>query len=113
MATTIPSDFTLSEEMRNYAKSKFIQNTEEIFEDFKLYYLSKGTINSNWEAVWKKWVLNNNKYKKHNIHTQTDTDKYKNTILKIKKILSTNKEYAYKVGAIEAQLELLEELKLS
>jgi len=70
--TTIPNNFSLTYEMKQYAKSKFIQNVEEVFENFKLYYQSKGILNSDWEAVWKKWVLNNNKFKNHLIKTTID-----------------------------------------
>ena len=40
-ATIIPSNFILTYEMKQFAKSKFIQNVDDIFEDFKLYYQSK------------------------------------------------------------------------
>ncbi|MEA3554295.1 MAG: hypothetical protein U9R39_07845 [Campylobacterota bacterium] len=72
--TTIPSNFTLTYEMKFFAKSKFIQNVEDVFEDFKLYYQSKGTLNNDWEAVWKRWVLNQNKYKTHLVKTVIDED---------------------------------------
>jgi hypothetical protein len=72
--TTIPNDFTLDIEMTQFAKSKFIQNVEEVFENFKLYYQSKGITNSDWKAVWKKWVLNQNKYKNHLVKTTIDED---------------------------------------
>ncbi len=72
--TTIPSNFALTYEMKQFAKSKFVQNVEEVFENFKLYYQSKGIMNSDWEAAWKKWVLNNNKYKNHLIKTTIDED---------------------------------------
>jgi hypothetical protein len=70
--TTIPNNFSLTYEMKQFAKSKFIRNVEEVFENFKLYYQSKGILNSDWEAAWKKWVLNNNKYKNHLIKTTID-----------------------------------------
>jgi hypothetical protein len=70
--TTIPDNFSLTYEMKQFAKSKFIHNVEEVFENFKLYYQSKGILNSDWEAVWKKWVLNNNKYKNHLVKTTID-----------------------------------------
>ena len=73
-SSTIPSNFTLSYEMKQFAQSKFIQDAEEEFENFKLYYQSKATINSNWEAVWKRWVLNQNKYKNHLVKTVIDED---------------------------------------
>jgi|GEM_PF-2164551 len=72
--TTIPTNFALTYEMRYFAKSKFIQNVEDVFEDFKLYYQSKGTLNNDWEAVWKRWVLNQNKYKTHLVKTIIDED---------------------------------------
>ena len=74
ISQTIPSSFMLSYEMRQFAKSKFVQDVDEMFEDFKLYYQSKGTVNSDWEAVWKRWVLNQNKYKKHLVKTTIDED---------------------------------------
>ena len=71
-ATTIPNNFALNYEMKQFAQSKFLQNIEDVFEDFKLYYQSKSTLNSDWEAVWKRWVLNQNKYKSHLIKTTID-----------------------------------------
>ena len=32
--------------MKQFAQSKFLQNIEDVFEDFKLYYQSKSTTNS-------------------------------------------------------------------
>jgi len=85
-STTIPSNFTLSYDMKQFAQSKFIQNIEEVFEDFTLYYQSKSTINSDWEAVWKRWVLNQNKYKKHLVKTTIDENlTLNNTLLQISK----------------------------
>jgi len=81
-STTIPSNFTLTYEMKQFAKSKFIQNPEDIFEDFKLYYQSKATINSDWEAVWKRWVLNKNKYTNHLIKTVIDENLQLNNSIK-------------------------------
>lgn len=84
--TTIPNNFSLTFEMKAYANSKFIQNVEEVFENFKLYYQAKGTINTDWEAVWKKWVLNQNKYKNHLIKTTIDEGlELKNNFLKVAK----------------------------
>jgi len=71
-STTIPSNFSLTYEMKAFAKSKFVHNIDDVFEDFKLYYQSKSTLNSDWEAVWKRWVLNRNKYKNHLIKTTLD-----------------------------------------
>ncbi len=73
-SSSIPNNFSLTYEMKQFAKSKFIQNVEETFENFKLYYQSKGTVNSDWEAVWKRWVLNQNKYTNHLIKTTIDED---------------------------------------
>lgn len=74
--STIPSDFILTNDMRNYATKNFIpkEYVDITFEDFKLYYQSKAILNSDWEAVWKRWVLNNNKYKNHLIKTTIDED---------------------------------------
>ena len=70
--TTIPNNFALSYEMKQFAQSKFLQNIDDVFEDFKLYYQSKSTTNADWEAVWKRWVLNQNKYKNHLVKTTID-----------------------------------------
>jgi len=72
VSRSIPNNFSLNYEMKQFAQLKFIQNVEETFENFKLYYQSKGTLNSDWEAVWKRWVLNQNKYKNHLIKTTID-----------------------------------------
>lgn len=82
--STIPLDFELNFEMRNYATKNFIPKefVERVFEDFKLYYQSKATLNSDWEAVWKRWVLNNNKYKSHLIKTTIDENMVLSTSMK-------------------------------
>ena len=72
--STIPDNFGLTYEMKQFATSKFVQNVESVFEDFKLYYQSKATTNSDWEAVWKRWILNQNRYKNHLIKTTIDED---------------------------------------
>jgi hypothetical protein len=83
-STSIANNFSLNYEMKQFAKSKFIQNVEETFENFKLYYQSKGTLNSDWEAVWKRWVLNQNRYKNHLIKTTIDEElELKNNFLEI------------------------------
>ena len=85
-STTIPSHFSLTYEMKAFAKSKFVHDIESVFEDFKLYYQSKSTLNSDWEAVWKRWVLNQNKYKNHLIKTTLDENiSLDDTLFKIAK----------------------------
>jgi hypothetical protein len=85
-STTIPNNFSLTYEMSAFAKSKFVHNIEDVFEDFKLYYQSKSTLNTDWEAVWKRWVLNQNKYKNHLIKTTIDENTtLSNEMLKIAK----------------------------
>jgi len=90
---TIPNNFSLNYEMKQFAKLKFIQNVEETFENFKLYYQSKGTLNSDWEAVWKRWVLNQNRYKNHLIKTTIDENlELKNNFLEIAQNYLAEKE---------------------
>jgi len=92
-STTIPNNFSLTYEMKAFAKSKFLQNIEDVFEDFKLYYQSKSTLNSDWEAVWKRWVLNQNKYKNHLIKTTIDEDmKLSNEMIQIAQQHIKNKD---------------------
>jgi hypothetical protein len=68
-STIIPNNFSLTYEMKHFAKSKFVDNIDDVFEDFKLYYQAKSTLNTNWESVWKRWILNQNKYKNHLVKT--------------------------------------------
>lgn len=75
----LPDNFQLSYEMMQYAKSKFILDVESVFSEFKLYYQTKETLMADWEAAWKKWVLNYNKFK--------------NTTSKINKNLELSDEY--------------------
>jgi len=91
-STTIPQNFTLSYEMKQFAQSKFVHNIEEVFEDFTLYYQSKSTTNSDWEAVWKRWVLNQNKYKNHLVKTCIDENIALDTIMReiAKKYIAKN-----------------------
>lgn len=51
--------------MKSYAASKYTQNVEEEFEKFKVYYQSEGTLKQDWEATWKQWVLNKNRFANH------------------------------------------------
>ena len=75
LATIIPDNFTLTYDMKQYAKLKFVDNVENIFEHFKLHYQGNKTLKSDWEAVWKIWVLNQNRYKNtHLIKTIIDED---------------------------------------
>lgn len=90
-ATMIPNNFSLTYEMKQFAQSKFLRNIDDVFEDFKLYYQSKSTINTDWEAVWKRWVLNQNKYKNHLIKTTID----ENIILDVD-MKQTAKKYMHK-----------------
>ncbi len=74
IVSTIPLNLTLNYEMRQFAKSKFITDPEDVFSNFKLYYQSKGILNSDWDAVWKRWVLKQNQFKTHLIKTVIDED---------------------------------------
>jgi len=90
--TTIPHNFTLSYEMKQFAQSKFVDNIDDVFEDFTLYYQSKSTTNSDWEAVWKRWVLNQNKYKNHLVKTCIDENISLDTVMQqiAKKYITQN-----------------------
>ncbi len=72
--TTIPDNFGLTYEMKQYAQSKFIQDVENVFEHFKLHYQGNAVVKSDWEAVWKIWILNQNKFKNHLIKTTIEED---------------------------------------
>ena len=72
--TPIDHNFQLNYEMIEFAKSKYVRNVNEMFEDFKYYYQGKGTLNHDWEAVWRRWVLNHNQYAKHLLTTPIDKD---------------------------------------
>lgn len=72
--STIPKNFMLTEEMKQFAKLKFVKNIEDVFEEFTFYYQGKGNCNKDWEAVWKKWVLSNSKFTNHLPRTPLDHD---------------------------------------
>jgi hypothetical protein len=84
VATTIPDNFTLTYDMKQYALFKFVNNAEEVFEHFKLHYQSTQALKTDWVATWKIWVLNQTKYNtNHLIKTTIDEnleldDNYKN-----------------------------------
>jgi hypothetical protein len=82
LLTTIPDNFSLNYEMKQFAKLKHLNNIDDVFEDFKLYYQSKASTNSDWEAVWKRWVLNQNRYTNHLIKTTIDENMVLNTNMK-------------------------------
>jgi len=73
-ATTIPDDFSLDFDMVSFALSKYIKDPNSLFDEFKLYYQAKGTIYSDWEKVWQRWVTNQNKYKSPLEKTLIDKD---------------------------------------
>jgi len=63
--TTIPNNLSLTYDMEQYAKLKYIRDVEIEFEKFKLFHKSKSTRNADWIAVWKLWVLKNHQNKNH------------------------------------------------
>jgi len=65
--TKIPNNFSLTYEMKEFAKSKHIpaENIESIFEDFVIHYQENGNENKNWDLMWKKWVKRSNTFKNH------------------------------------------------
>lgn len=56
-AHTLPDDFTLTPERREYAVKKGIKNVETVFETFQTHYLGNEEKRPNWEMMWRKWVL--------------------------------------------------------
>ncbi|MEA3316162.1 MAG: hypothetical protein U9Q30_09920 [Campylobacterota bacterium] len=60
--TSIPDNFILDYDMLHFATSKYIKNPQNLFDDFKLYYQAKGTLNSDWKKAWERWVLQQNKF---------------------------------------------------
>ncbi len=64
---TIPANFSLSEDMIYFAKAKTMPENEITlsFDKFKAHYESTKAQFADWEAVWKKWVLNHNEFRNH------------------------------------------------
>lgn len=62
----IPSQFYLTDKMRDYAMGKGIavNRLDEIFERFVNYHESKGSMFIDWTAAWRTWCLNDLKYNK-------------------------------------------------
>jgi hypothetical protein len=56
----IPDDFTLTVERADYARKRGFKERliDEMFEDFRNYYLKTGKCWSDWDAVWRTWVGN-------------------------------------------------------
>ncbi|MDA2804574.1 hypothetical protein [Nocardiopsis suaedae] len=55
--TVIPSDFTLSEQMRAWAaKHTPALDADEATEAFVDHYLSKGELRADWNAAWRSWM---------------------------------------------------------
>src|SRR5262249_14682603 len=50
--TTLPADFAISEDHREYARLHNIPAIEVEFEKFKNYHLSKGTVFVDWDAAF-------------------------------------------------------------
>ena len=62
-ATVIPEDWTPNEKCLAYAREHYpsMPVSTEV-ENFRDYYLSKGTKRSNWDATWRTWCRNGNNY---------------------------------------------------
>ncbi|XPS85601.1 hypothetical protein Dvar_36190 [Desulfosarcina variabilis str. Montpellier] len=65
-AKQIPSDFILSESMKQYALSKGIptHQIESIFEQFVNHHKARGSVMKDWAAAWRTWCLNEQKFGK-------------------------------------------------
>ncbi|MBD3841561.1 MAG: hypothetical protein IE909_06690 [Campylobacterales bacterium] len=72
IATTIDENFKLTYEMEQYAKSKYMIDPVAIFEEFKLYHQSQGTLSKDWNAMWKLYVSKQNRFANHIIKTTID-----------------------------------------
>ena len=53
---SIPDNFVLTNEMKQYAQSKYFKNIDELFEIFKYDHQSRGILSVNWVATWKSWI---------------------------------------------------------
>jgi hypothetical protein len=70
----IPDNFILSYEMKQFAKLKFVDDVESVFEEFKVHYQGNGQLNYNWKKVWEKWVLRSKRFKTHLPRTTINKD---------------------------------------
>jgi len=62
-ATLAPDEFSITDKMRQYAKTKnFTGNLENLTEKFLNFHQSKGNRFVSWEAAWRNWVLNELKF---------------------------------------------------
>jgi phage replication O-like protein O len=63
-STSLTEDFSLSNEMTNFAVWRGLQGKaiEEEFEKFKAYHIAKGSTMKRWDMAWRTWVLNWKKF---------------------------------------------------
>lgn len=53
----LPDVFPLTEELRNYAVGKGCKNPERTFEAFVTYHRGRGSVQLDWVAAFRAWVL--------------------------------------------------------
>ena len=61
-ASALPPTFELNEKRTEYAKSKGIVNPAEEFEHFKNHHTAKGSTFKNWDAAWRTWCQNSQRF---------------------------------------------------
>jgi hypothetical protein len=65
--SSLPEDFTVSDQMREWAYAKanaIVHRLTEETEAFKEYHRSKGSRFVDWRAAWRTWMLNEQKWAK-------------------------------------------------
>lgn len=55
--TPLPADLVLDDRMRAFAEQRGLADPALVFEKFKAWHETKGTLSKSWPASWRTWVL--------------------------------------------------------
>lgn len=68
-ATPMPDDFTLTPGRRLEAQKRRVGEPELEFEKFRAYHQARGNTMRDWDAAWRTWCMNHEKFSNTNGHT--------------------------------------------
>jgi hypothetical protein len=73
VSSFFPEDFSITEEIRIWAKRKGYRSPESLFDKFKLYHKSKGSKFKDWYSAFQNWIIKDAEYNPINNNTGPKT----------------------------------------
>ena len=55
-ATSLPANFAVTDELRQWAKEKGYASPDNLLEAFRLYHTAKGSTYKDWKAAFQMWI---------------------------------------------------------